>query len=133
MPRVFSQIPEKFGNRPGTTEPHLSSSLMTIADGTTRIQIPDDLHFADLRLGRKTDNGNITFSIEIIERVCAASGIDTELVLSCEDNVSELIVGWYAAARQAGEPPDPVAEELLAEVRAEDTAGQSYSHQPGRA
>ena len=33
----------------------------------------------------------------------------------------------------AGGDADPVAEDLLAEVRAEDAAGQHYSHKPGHA
>ena len=37
------------------------------------------------------------------------------------------------AHRAAGGDADPVAEDLLAEVRAEDAAGQLYSHKPGRA
>ena len=40
---------------------------------------------------------------------------------------------WYSAHRAAGGAPDHVAEDLLSEVRAEDAAGQPYSHQPGRA
>ena len=34
---------------------------------------------------------------------------------------------------QTGGGRDPVAEDLIAEVRAEDAAGQHYSHAPGRA
>jgi len=99
-----------------------------------RIEIPDGLRFADLRLGRNTVTGGVTFSIDAIERVCQASGIDPKMVLgSHEDNVAGLIVAWYAAARKAGEPADSVAEDLLAEVIAENKTGQPYSHQHGRA
>jgi len=34
-----------------------------------------------------------------------------------EDNVSGLIVSWYQVHRQHGGEPDPVAEDLIAEVR----------------
>jgi hypothetical protein len=50
-----------------------------------------------------------------------------------EDNVSGLIIGWYQAHRQQGGEPDPVAEDLIAEVLAEDAAGQNTSLPPGSA
>jgi hypothetical protein len=50
-----------------------------------------------------------------------------------EDNVAGLIVGWYQAHRQHGGDSDPVAEDLIAEVEAEEKAGQTVSHQAGRA
>lgn len=98
-----------------------------------KISIPDDVNFADLRLVRKPD-GAVGFDWAPIERICAASGVPIDLLRDGpEDNVAALIVGWYAAHRQAGGDVDLVAEDLLAEVRAEDAAGQSVSHVPGRA
>lgn len=99
----------------------------------TRIAIPDDVEFSDLRLQRDAD-GSVSFDLSVIERICAASGLPVEaLTESPEDNVSELIIGWYKAHRADGGAADPVADDLIAEVAAEDAAGQSYSHQPGRA
>lgn len=98
-----------------------------------QITIPDDVSFSDLRLER-SPSGAVRFDWAVIERVCAASGLPVELLRDGpEDNVAALIVGWYAAHRQAGGDVDLVAEDLLAEVRAEDAAGQSVSHVPGRA
>lgn len=98
-----------------------------------QITIPDDVSFSDLRLERGP-NGAIRFDWAVIERVCAASAVPIELLRDGpEDNVAALIVNWYAAHRQAGGGPDPVAEDLLAEVRAEDAAGQHISYAPGRA
>ena len=42
-------------------------------------------------------------------------------------------LGMTFAHRAAGGDADSVAEDLLAEVRAEDAAGQPYSHKPGHA
>lgn len=50
-----------------------------------------------------------------------------------EDALAALLTTWYSAHRAAGGHADTVAEELIAEVRAEDAAGQHHSHKPGRA
>ena len=98
-----------------------------------RVAIPDGVDFADLRLARDPD-GSVSFDWGIIERICAASGLPVEMLREGpEDNVAGLIVQWYMAHRRAGGAPDPVAEDLLAEVRAEESAGQPFSHAPGRA
>lgn len=98
-----------------------------------RVAIPDDLEFADLRLARDAD-GAVSFDWAVIERICLASNMPVELLREGpEDNVSSLLIGWYCAHRERGGSVDPVAEDLLAEVRAEDAAGQAFSHAPGRA
>lgn len=98
-----------------------------------RVAIPDGLDFADLRLSREAD-GSVSFDWSVIERICAASGMPVELLQGgSEDNVAGLLIGWYQAHRQRGGAADPVAEDLLAEVRAEAAAGQHVSHAPGRA
>jgi len=98
-----------------------------------RIAIPEGLDFADLRLSREAD-GSVSFDWQVIERTCAASGLPVELLRdSPEGNVAGLLMAWYAEHRRRGGAPDPVAEDLILEVRAEDAAGQSVSHAPGRA
>jgi antitoxin component of RelBE/YafQ-DinJ toxin-antitoxin module len=97
------------------------------------IAIPDDLEFSELRLARDID-GSVTFDLSVIERICKASGLPIEIFVDApEDNVSSLIVNWYQAHRQHGGEPDPVAEDLIAEVLAEEKTGQNVSHKPGRA
>lgn len=97
------------------------------------VAIPDDLEFGDLHLARDPDGG-VSFDWTPIERICAASGLDVAVLREGpEDNVSGLIAQWYIAHRAAGGEPDPVQEDLIAEVSAEDAAGQPYSHRPGRA
>jgi hypothetical protein len=99
----------------------------------TRLAIPDDLTFSDLRLARDAD-GAVSFDWSVIERICRANNLPVELLREGpEDNVAGLLIGWYSAHRNAGGAPDPVAEDLFAEVQAEDAAGQAFSYEPGRA
>jgi hypothetical protein len=99
----------------------------------TKVAIPDGLDFSDLHLARDPD-GSVSFDWAAIERICEASGLPVEMFRDApEDHVSGLIVGWYRAHRQNGGEADPVAEDLISEVVAEDNAGQTVSHQPGRA
>lgn len=98
-----------------------------------RVVIPEDLQFFDLNLARDSD-GSVSFDWGVIERICTASGLPVELLRDGpEDNIAGLLIGWYQAHRQRGGGADPVAEDLLGEVHAEDAAGQHVSHAPGRA
>ncbi|HCP02789.1 MAG TPA: hypothetical protein DIT61_04615 [Pseudomonas sp.] len=98
-----------------------------------KVAIPNDLDFSDLRLARDPC-GSVSFDWAVIERICEASGLSVEVFRDAsEDNVSGLIVGWYQAHRQHGGEADPVAEDLISEVLAEERAGQNTSHAPGRA
>lgn len=97
------------------------------------VAIPDDVTFSDLRLSRDPD-GSVSFDWSVIERICEASKLPIEMFRDApEDNVCKLIVGWYQEHRNHGGEADLVAEDLIAEVLAEDNAGQTVSHQPGRA
>lgn len=98
-----------------------------------KVVIPDGLLFSDLQLTRESD-GEISFNWNAIERICKASGLPVEMFRDAsEGRVSGLIVGWYQEHRQRGGESDPVADDLIAEVVAEERAGQSFSHPPGRA
>ena len=100
----------------------------------TPISIPQGLAFAALRLARDPQTGDVSFDTAVIERIEAESGLPAGFFMEQhEDAVASLITTWYSAHRAADGAPDPVAEDLLTEVRAEDAAGQPYSHQPGRA
>lgn len=97
------------------------------------IQIPDDLDFSELQLARRPD-GSVSFAWPPIERICAASGLDKSLFDNApEDNAAGLIVQWYAAHRANGGAMDAVAEDLIAEVLAENEHGSALSYPPGRA
>lgn len=99
----------------------------------TRLAIPDDIDFAALHLARDAD-GAVSFDWAVIERICRANNLPVELLREGpEDNLAGLLIGWYSAHRNAGGAPDAVAEDLLAEVQAEDAAGQAFSYEPGRA
>lgn len=100
----------------------------------TPISIPLGMTFADLRLGRDSKTGDVSFDTSVIERIEQESGLPAGFFMGQhEDALASLITTWYSAHRAAGGDADPVAEDLLAEVRAEDAAGQLYSHKPGRA
>lgn len=87
------------------------------------ITIPDDLKFSDLQLSRDPHTRAVRFRWEPIERICQESGLDIAYLRDqTEDNVAGLIVAWYAEHRKAGGEPDPVEEQLIAEIRAEDAA-----------
>lgn len=98
-----------------------------------KITIPQDLDFAALKLARDAD-GAISFDWTPIEAICAASGVDVAVFRDRhEDNVAGLIVAWYFEHLAAGGARDPVQDDLIAEMQAEDAAGQRYSVAPGRA
>lgn len=98
-----------------------------------KIKIPDDVDFAHLKLARDPD-GHLSFEWDPIERVCEASGIDVAVFRDAhEDNVAGLIAAWYATHLAEGGGHDLVQDDLIAEARAEDAAGQPYSYPPGRA
>ena len=100
----------------------------------TLISIPQGMTFADLRLARDPQTGDVSFDTSVIERIERESGLPAGFFMAQhEDAVASLITTWYSAHRAAGGAPDPVADDLLAEVRAEDAAGQHYSHAPGKA
>ena len=100
---------------------------------STRVAIPDELNFSDLRLARDPD-GAVSFDWQVIERICHASNLAVEIFKDGpEDNVAGLIVNWYQLHRQAGGDADPVADDLIIEVLAEESAGQKTSFKPGTA
>ena len=97
-----------------------------------QIKIPG-ISFTDLKLAREAD-GSVSFDTTVIERIEAESGLPAGFFMGRhEDALAALITTWYSAHRAAGGDADPVAEDLLAEVLAEDAAGQPYSYAPGRA
>ncbi len=99
-----------------------------------RVAIPDGVRFADLQLARDPKTGDVSFDWSPIEKICTANNLPIEHMRNGpEDNVSGLIVAWYSAHLQAGGDRDPVADDLIAEAVAEDTAGQTHSHKPGQA
>ena len=100
----------------------------------TPISIPLGMAFADLRLARDPKTGDVSFDVAVVERIEAESGLPAGFFMcQHEDAMAALITTWYSAHRSSGGDADPVAEDLLAEVRAEDAAGQHYSHKPGHA
>lgn len=98
----------------------------------TKITIPDGLRFKDLRLARDPLSGAIEFDWTPIRALCAFNGVNLD-VLEIEDNVTDLINRWYFEHVAHGGAADPVIEDLILEMIAEDKLGGGFSYQPGRA
>jgi len=99
----------------------------------TPICIPADLTFADLKLARDAD-GSVSFDTAVIERIEAASGLPAGFFMGQDEGaIADLITHWYRVHLAGGGAPDPVQEDLIGEVRAEDERGGGLSHAPGRA
>ena len=100
---------------------------------TLHITIPPDVSFNDLDLSL-TDDGYVHFDLAALGRVCEASGLSMDVFMQThEDLLGGLLCSWYAEHIRNGGKPDPVAEYLNAEMRAEMTAGQPWSFPAGRA
>jgi hypothetical protein len=98
-----------------------------------RVIIPDGIDFSDLKMAREP-GGSVTYDMSVIELICKASNLPIELIVDApEDNLAGLVIRWYEEHLKHGGKPDPVAEDLIAEVKAENKAGQSHSHKPGSA
>jgi hypothetical protein len=70
------------------------------------------------------DQDGVSFDWAPVEKICHHNRLSVDLFKNAsEDNVAALIVAWYARHREAGGDPDPVTEEYLAEVKAENLAG----------
>lgn len=99
----------------------------------TTITIPEEVDFSDLSLSREPD-GSVSFDMAVVEKICRASGIPIALLRDGpEDSVSGLLVAWYHAHLAQGGDRDLVADDLIAEAVIEESAGQNFSLQPGRA
>lgn len=95
-----------------------------MATESVRITIPEGLAFGDLRLSRDPASGDVAFDWEPIRRICEASGLPPDWFESRpEDALCALLVAWYQQAKAAGEALDPVQEQILAEIEAEDRFG----------
>lgn len=98
-----------------------------------KLQIPDDLDFADLRLSRDAD-GMVSFDWRPIEQICSISGVDVAIFRDApEYNLAALLTAWYEEHLRRGGARDPVEDDLIAEARAEDEFGSGLSYAPGRA
>lgn len=89
-----------------------------------KITFPDTIKFSDLDLSRDPITGDIAFDWQPIELICQHSGIDSDIFRNThEDNVSGLIIEWYARHLEMGGEKNPVVEELLGEIKIEDSLG----------
>ncbi len=99
----------------------------------TSIAIPNGMAFSDLKLSRAT-NGDMEFDSEILRDLFAVNRIDEELFFSGPDeNLATLLIAWYQAALEMGEPKNPIMEDIAEEMRIENELGDGNSHPPGTA
>ena len=98
-----------------------------------RLAIPDTVQFSDLKLAWAS-SGQLEFSWGPIQAICVHNKFPMGWFYDGpEDNVVDLLANWYLTHRANGGEKDAVAEDLLAEVKLEDAAGQPLSYQPGTA
>lgn len=82
--------------------------------------IPEELTFSDLNLA-KGEDGDVVFSWQAIDAICAASGINPAVFRNLQkSDVDGLIACWYMAHRHHGGDEDQVAEELLKRTQIEE-------------
>lgn len=90
----------------------------------TPISIPVGMSFSELRLARDPQTGDVSFDTSVIERAEAESGLPAGFFMGQhEDAVAALITTWYSQHLAVGGKRDAVADDLIAEVLAEDAAG----------
>ncbi len=100
---------------------------------TVQLTIPPDVDISDLEL-EFVDGTNLRFNWAPIHRICEASNFPFEnFTEKQDDNVSALLHGWYELHINNGGEPDPVAEFILAEVKAMKRIGQKVQFFPGHA
>ena len=98
-----------------------------------KIEIPDTIRFEDLHLQR-TPDGDIEFDWAPVEALCQHNRIDIAVFREApEDNVSGLLMTWDRSHLENGGQRDPVCDDLIAEVQAEDERGGGISYPPGSA
>ena len=88
-----------------------------------KIILPDGVQFADLKLEREPVTKRLLYRAGPLHALAVANGIDQQTLFADDDDWAALLVAeWYRAHRQAGGDPDPVAEQVLAEVAAQQAS-----------
>lgn len=91
----------------------MESDAVSLSGRNITLCVPPDLTFFDLNL-RWSEEGQILFDWEAIERLCQASGIDCDFFRRAgESNVVRLINHWYEIHLRNGGPADMVKEEAM--------------------
>lgn len=78
--------------------------------------------FARLQLARDPRTGSISYSRDTVAGILRDRDM-AAAILDDEDAISELLIGWYVAHRNAGGDANIVMDQLIAEVLAEDQFG----------
>ena len=88
-----------------------------------KIVIPGDVQFEDLALERDPVTKRLLYKPEPLAKLFMANELALQALFDDEDVVCWLVAEFYLNHRRAGGEPDPVAEEVLAEVAALHRAG----------
>lgn len=90
-----------------------------------RIDIPQGMKFADLKLFQHGDNGDVSMDMDVIQTIETANDLAPGYFANQGPGaIGRLLVGWYRAVRREDqEPADPVFEALIAAIPADDGAG----------
>ena len=92
-----------------------------------QITIPAEVDFSDLRLARDPVSGDISFEGDIVQNICTDNNLPFQI-----DAINALLVAWYAYHRRHGGAPDPVMEQIVAEIEAEAVTGVEMRGGTGR-
>ena len=84
-----------------------------------KITIPPAVDFTELQLERELHTRRLLYKPMPLERLIAANRLALRgTMFEEEDLAAWLIAQWYLAHRIGGGEPDPVAEQVLAEIAA---------------
>lgn len=93
-------------------------------DTDTPFTFPTTLPFAALRL-HLTADGTLVVDTATLERLCAGWNVRPE-IFDDPGMLGRLLLHWYGAACERGEPRDAVMDQLLGEAAAAQPPGEGW-------
>jgi hypothetical protein len=79
--------------------------------------------FAGLQLTRDPRTGTLSYSVAALTSILESNQIDPAGIIGDENQVAEILIGWYVARRGFGGDVNPGMEQVIAEAMAEDEFG----------
>ena len=107
----------------------MANGKLRIAQDTaptwSKFAIPAGLAFPMLGLDREPATLRMRFATWPLEAICRENCLDPDFMLADDRMALWLASQWYCAHKAAGGSADPLAEELLLEVAADDAVDTS--------